>query len=72
MSIRFAFFSIEPEEETEATTVNGWLTETVGSIPEKGYTFEFEHLTVTVDDADDFMTHEIVVKVGEKPLDENT
>ena len=68
----FAFFSIEPEEETEATTVNGWLTETVGSIPEKGYTFEFEHLTVTVDDADDFMTHEIVVKVGEKPLDENT
>ena len=67
----FEFFSIEPEEETEATTVNGWLTETVGSIPEKGYTFEFEHLTVTVDNADDFMTHEIVVKVGEKPLDEN-
>lgn len=67
----FEFFSIEPEEETEATTVNGWLTETVGSIPEKGYTFEFEHLTVTVDNADDFMTHEIVVKVGEKPLDKN-
>ncbi len=67
----FTFFSIEPEEETEATTVNGWLTETVGSIPEKGYTFDFEHLTVTVDNADDFMTHEIVVKVGEKPLDES-
>lgn len=67
----FTFFSIEPEEETEATTVNGWLTETVGSIPEKGYTFDFEHLTVTVDEADDFMTHEIVVKVGEKILDEN-
>jgi len=67
----FTFFSIEPEEETEATTVNGWLTETVGSIPEKGYTFEFEHLTVTVDNADDFMTHEIVVKVGEKPVDED-
>lgn len=67
----FAFFSLEPEEETEATTVNGWLTETVGSIPEKGYTFDFEHLTVTVDNADDFMTHEIVVKVGEKSLDES-
>ncbi len=67
----FEFFSIEPEEETEATTVNGWLTETVGSIPEKGYTFEFEYLTVIVDKADDFMTHEIVVKVGEKPLDES-
>lgn len=67
----FAFFSLEPEEETEATTVNGWLTETVGSIPEKGYTFDFEHLTVTVDNADDFMTHEIVVKVGEKLLHED-
>lgn len=67
----FTFFSLEPEEETEATTVNGWLTETVGSIPEKGYTFDFEHLTVTVDNADDFMTHEIVVKVSEKLLDEN-
>ncbi len=67
----FAFFSVEPQEETEATTVNGWLTETVGSIPEKGYTFDFEHLTVTVDNADDFMTHEIVVKVSEKTLDEN-
>ena len=66
----FAFFEIEPEEETEATTVNGWLTETVGSIPEVGYAFDYEHLTVTVDKADDFMTHEILVKIGEKGSEE--
>ncbi len=65
-----AFFALEPEEEIESTTVNGWLTETVGSIPEVGYTFEYQHITVTVDKADDFMTHEILVKIGEKPSEE--
>lgn len=66
----FAFFELEPKTETEATTVNGWLTETVGSIPEVGYTFTYEHLTITVASADDFMTHEIVVAAGDKPLPE--
>ncbi len=63
----FAFFELEPDEETEATTVNGWLTETVGSIPEVGYGFTYQHLSVTVDKADDFMTHEIVVQVIPRP-----
>ncbi len=60
----FDFFSLERAEEFEATTVNGWLTETVGSIPEKGYVFDYENLTITVDKADDFMTHEILVRVN--------
>ncbi len=59
-----AFFALETDEDIEATTVNGWLTETVGSIPEVGYTFEYQHISVTVDKADDFMTHEIVVRVS--------
>ena len=66
----FTFFELEPKEETEATTVNGWLTETVGSIPEVGYVLEYQHLTITVDQADDFMTHQIVVGVSPKPEDE--
>ena len=33
----FEFFDIKPEEETESTTVNGWIIELVGNIPEKGY-----------------------------------
>ena len=59
----FAFFSIDPTE-TEAVTVNGWVTETVGSIPSEGYTFDYENLTVTITKADDFMTHEIMVCVS--------
>lgn len=67
----FAFFSIEPEEEPDATTVNGWLTETVGSIPEIGYTFNYQNLMITVDKADDFMTHEILVRVSEQETEES-
>lgn len=65
----FEFFSLE-DEETEATTVNGWLTEMAGKIPENGYTFEHKNLTVTVTNADEFMTHEITVRVNEKASDE--
>ena len=65
----FEFFSLE-DEETEATTVNGWLTEIAGKIPENGYTFEHKNLTVTVTNADEFMAHEITVKVNELNTDE--
>ena len=61
----FEFFSLE-DEETEASTVNGWLTEIAGKIPEEGYCFEHKNLTVTVTKADEFMTHEISVKVNEQ------
>ncbi len=61
-----AFFELEPEEESEATTVNGWLTEIIGNIPEPGFVFEYQNLTVKVEKADDFMTHEIVVHVSPK------
>ena len=65
----FEFFSLE-EEETEATTVNGWLTEIAGKIPEEGYTFEHKNLTVTVTKADEFMTHEITVTVNPEKAEE--
>ena len=71
----FEFFSLEPDEETEATTVNGWIIELIGSIPEKGFTFDYQNLTVTVTDADDLMAHEITVKVrdsAEKKSDEES
>lgn len=59
----FEFFSIEPESETDASTVNGWLTEITERIPEEGYTFDYENLTITVTKADDLMAHEITVQV---------
>jgi CBS domain containing-hemolysin-like protein len=61
----FDFFKLEPDVACEATTVNGWLIECYGNIPEKGYTFEYENISVTVTNADDLMTHEIMVTVKE-------
>ena len=52
----FEFFSLEPDEDTEATTVNGWIIELIGSIPEKGFTFDYQNLTVTVTDAARYMS----------------
>ena len=66
----FDFFELEPDEESEATTVNGWLIECYGNIPEEGYAFEYENISVTVTKADELMTHEILVNVSLKE-DEN-
>ena len=67
----FEFFSLEPDEDTEATTVNGWIIELTGSIPEKGFTFDYQNLTITVTDADDLMAHEITVKVNDGGAEKN-
>lgn len=66
----FVFFDLESAEEVEATTVNGWMTELIGSIPAQGYAFDYENLSITVTNADDLMAHEITVKVNEKAVDE--
>ena len=62
----FEFFDLEVDEESEATTVNGWMLEKSENIPDEGYSFEYENIVATVTKADDLMTHEIVVKIKEK------
>ena len=57
------YFDLDDEEELDVTTVNGWITEVTGIIPEAGYTFDYKNLTVTIVKADQFMTHEIRVEV---------
>lgn len=65
------FFRLEPDEEMEASTVNGAITEILGDIPEKGITFDYQNLTVTVTKADEVMVHEINVKIKTpEPLNE--
>lgn len=59
----FEFFGIEDAEETDATTVNGWLTEQFGSIPKHGHTLSYENLHITVTKADGLMAQEICVQV---------
>jgi len=55
------YFKLEDEEELDVSTVNGWITEITGIIPEVNYSFDYKNLTVTK--ADQFMTHEIKVVV---------
>lgn len=64
------FFKLEDEEELDVTTVNGWITEATGIIPEVNYTFDYKNLTVTITKADRFMTHEIKVTVHPEQDDE--
>lgn len=69
----FTFFEIDNDEESESTTVNGWINERAESIPEVGFTFDYDKLTVTVTKADDIMSHEIEVSVHseeDQPLEE--
>jgi putative hemolysin len=68
----FTFFEIDVDENSDSTTVNGWVNEQAESIPEVGFTFEYNNLTITVTKADDIMSHEIEVTVKEEeaPLEE--
>ena len=65
----FEFFELDANEDIVSTTVNGWLTEVCGNIPEVGYAFDYENLTVTVTKADGVMTHEVLVEA--KPAESN-
>ena len=57
------YFKLEHEEELDVSTVNGWITEITGIIPEVNYSFDYKNLTVTITKADQFMTHEVKVVV---------
>lgn len=57
------YFKLEDEEELDVSTVNGWITEITGIIPEVNYSFDYKNLTVTITKADQFMTNEIKVVV---------
>ncbi len=60
----FDFFEIDIDEESDSTTVNGWVNERAESIPEVGFSFDYANLSVTVTKADDIMSHEIEVVVN--------
>ena len=65
------FFELPDDEESEATTVNGWLIEKSEVIPQAGYTFDYKNICITVTKADEMMTHEIrVVKSETVPEEE--
>lgn len=59
----FEYFSLESSDEIESNTVNGWLSEVCGNIPEVGFAFDYANLHIEVTVADEQMTHEISVEV---------
>lgn len=59
----FTYFELDGDDESESTTVNGWLNEHAESIPEVGFTFDFDKLNIVVTKADELMSHEIEVLV---------
>lgn len=62
----FEYFSLERDEEIESTTLNGWLTEHCGSIPQVGDSFTYHNLLLTVTKADDLMAEELSVEILEE------
>lgn len=61
----FSFFEIEKDESIESNTLNGWLTERCGCIPEVGYVLEHGALRITVTEADSLATRVVAVEVRE-------
>ena len=62
----FELTGMEKDEKSDVTTVNGWIIEYLGEIPEKGRIFEFENSIIEITKADNTMTHEIIVRKKEK------
>ncbi len=63
------FFDITAE--TDSVSVGGWVMEEYGQIPEKGDSFTFENLDITVTETDSHRITKIKVLVSEKHEDED-
>ncbi len=59
----FELFEMKADEDTDMTTVSGWVMERLGRIPEEGDTFDSDglHVTVTKTDARRVIEIEVVV-----------
>ena len=64
----FEFFGLE--SDTESTSLNGWIMEQLGDVPETGDSFSYENLDITVLETDIHRAVYITVKVNEKSKNE--
>ncbi|WP_313371108.1 transporter associated domain-containing protein, partial [Sedimentibacter sp.] len=58
----FELFGIEPDEELDVTTVNGWITMLFEEIPEAGGRIVYKNLDITVTKAEAKRVLEIQVE----------
>ena len=59
------FFDLDEDEETDVTTVNGWVMENTDKIPEVGDSFEFKNLFAEVVSVDGKRADKIRITVNE-------
>ncbi|MDO4459041.1 MAG: hemolysin family protein [Clostridia bacterium] len=57
-------FDITEDEDSDATTINGWIMEQTDKIPELGESFDFDNLTIRITKVDGPKADEILVKVN--------
>ena len=67
----FDYFNMTKPDDIESSTVNGWLSEMHGGIPEVGCQFEYEQLSMVVTKAEEQMSTEIELTVKPTSLDED-
>lgn len=53
----------DPDFESAYTTVGGWATEVLDKFPEKGDSFTYKNLSVTVLDAEDLRVEKLLIEV---------
>jgi len=68
----FELFDKKADEETDMTTVSGWVMERLGKIPDEGDSFAWENLSVTVTKTDGrrVLEIEVVITPTEKDNEE--
>lgn len=57
--------------ESDSVSLGGWIMEQVERLPEVGDTFDYKHVTVTVDSMDDRRVESVTVVVREKEVEED-
>lgn len=57
--------------DTEYVTVGGWAIEMFDGYPQKGDSFDYQNLRVTIDEVDDLRITQLVVQVFPKPQEDD-
>lgn len=61
----FEFFDIQPGENLDVTTVNGWVMENTDKIPDVGDSFDYENLHIEVVSVEGRRAHKVKITVTE-------
>lgn len=61
----FDYFDM-PLDETDSSTISGWVMERLGRIPSEGDSFDYENMLVTVTRTDNNRVLEVIVKIIEQ------